>query len=231
MKIIKKLLLIIVFFIVLSAAVTLVFRFVNPAATAVILSKSGNPITQLISLKYYDQKWVGIQNISSYASLAVVASEDQRFFEHFGFDFEQIEKAMKENERRRRIRGASTITQQTAKNLFLWQGKTFIRKGLEAYYALLLELIWGKKRILEVYLNIVELGENIYGVEAASRIFFKKSSAYLTSAEAAFLAATLPNPIKRKVSRPSSYLLRRKEQIMVQMNLIGGLSFIKSRLN
>ncbi len=230
MKIIKKVVIAFLVYVAMSAVIVLFFRFVNPAVTSVILSKSDNPISQFLSLKDFDQSWTSIENISKYAPLAVVASEDQIFFEHFGFDFEQIEKAIKENERRRKVRGASTITQQTAKNLFLWGGKNIIRKGIEAYYTVLLELLWSKKRILEVYLNIAEMGDGIYGVGAASNIFFKKSPKYLTAAESAFLVAVLPSPIKRKVMRPSPYVLKRKEQILNQMNLIGGLQFITEHL-
>ncbi|MFA3783183.1 monofunctional biosynthetic peptidoglycan transglycosylase [Melioribacteraceae bacterium 4301-Me] len=230
MIIIKKILLILLLFVSFSAITVLFYKFVNPPVTSIILLKEEFTLTSFLSIKNYNQKWQGIQNISAYAPLAVIASEDQIFFEHFGFDFRQIEKAIKENERRRRIRGASTISQQVAKNLFLCNDKSIFRKAFEAYYTLLIELLWSKKRILEVYLNVAEMGDNIYGVEAASEIFFHKSSLKLTSAEAAFLAAVLPNPIKRKVSRPSSYLLRRKEQILTQMELIGGLPFIKEKL-
>ena len=154
-------------------------------------------------------EWFSYDDISKQMALAVVAAEDQNFPNHFGFDFDQIEKAIEQHERGRKLRGASTITQQVAKNLFLWEGRSFIRKGLEAYFTVLIELLWSKERILEVYLNIVELGDMIFGVGAASQIYFKKPPGKLTRSQAALLAATIPNPIRFSARNPSGYILQK----------------------
>jgi monofunctional glycosyltransferase len=217
-------------FIVCSVLIVLLFKWVNPSSTAFISLKSGD-LSLMFSNETPKQEWVSIKKISRNMPLAVVASEDQVFFDHFGFDFNQIEKAMKENQKRKRQRGASTISQQVAKNMFLFPGKSMFRKGLEAYFTLLLELIWGKERIIEVYMNIAELGEDLYGVGAASRLYFNKSASALTANEAALLTAVLPSPIKRSVLRPSGFLINRKENIIFQMEQIGGISYINEMLN
>ena len=165
-------------------------------------------------------QWVPIEKISQSVPLAVVASEDNLFMTHHGFDREQIRKAMDEAEKGRRRRGASTISQQTAKNVFLWPGKTYFRKGLEAYFTVLIELIWGKERIMEVYLNSIEMGKGIYGIEAASRAYFSKSAIELTRGEAALIAASLPNPRKRNPGSPSGYMLQRQGEILSLMRKV-----------
>ncbi len=165
-------------------------------------------------------QWVPIEKISQAMPLAVVASEDNLFMTHHGFDREQIRKAMDEAEKGRRRRGASTISQQTAKNVFLWPGKTYFRKGLEAYFTVLIELIWGKERIMEVYLNSIEMGKGIYGVEAASKAYFSKSAIELTRGEAALIAASLPNPRKRNPGSPSGYMLQRQSEILSLMRKV-----------
>ncbi len=170
--------------------------------------------------------WVPGYKITNSAKLAVIAAEDQKFFDHFGFDVESITKAIEQNKKRRRVRGASTITQQTAKNLFLWPGKSFIRKGLEAYFTVLLELFWSKERILEVYLNIAEFGENVYGVQAASQKFFKKDANKLSYHNSASLASVLPNPKRYKVNSPTQYLARRIQWIERQMYQLGEKTII-----
>ncbi len=159
------------------------------------------------------KEWVSISEISPKMQAAVIAAEDQYFFEHNGVDWRAIEKAMEHNKRSQRVRGASTITQQVAKNVFLWPDRSWIRKGLELYFTGMLEAVWNKKRILEVYLNVVELGDGIYGVEAASQIYFRKSAAKLNSDESALLAASLPNPRKLLVAKPSGYLRFRQSLI------------------
>lgn len=165
--------------------------------------------------------WVEWERIAPAAKLAVIAAEDQRFAEHFGLDLEAIEKAMEHNRRSRRTRGASTISQQTAKNLFLWPERSWARKGLEVGYTLLIETIWSKRRVLEVYLNIAEFGPGVYGVEAASQAYFRKPAARLTYHEAALLAAVLPNPRRFKVAAPSAYVQRRAAWIRGQMLQLG----------
>ncbi len=163
------------------------------------------------------QQWVAAEQIADSARRAVVASEDQKFFEHQGFDVEAIEKAYSHNQKAKRKRGASTISQQTAKNLFLWSGGGYFRKGLEAAYTVLIEALWPKQRILTVYLNIAEFGPGIYGVEAASQAYFKKPAAQLTPTEAARLAAVLPSPRKWKVVNPGVYVQKRSAWILRQM--------------
>jgi monofunctional biosynthetic peptidoglycan transglycosylase len=172
-------------------------------------------------------EWFRYNNISKQMALAVIAAEDQNFPNHFGFDFEQIEKAIEQHERGHRLRGASTITQQVAKNLFLWEGRSFVRKGLEAYFTVLIELLWSKERILEVYLNITEMGDMIFGVGAASQIYFKKQPGKLNSNQAALLAAVIPNPIRYSVRNPSEYILQRQNWILVQMASLGGTDYLK----
>lgn len=206
------------------------FRFVDPPATSFIFSDS-DPIVSLFSWTDVKQKSVSIQNISKYAPLAAIASEDQMFFEHYGFDFNQIEKAIKENKRRRRIRGASTISMQVAKNLFLWNTKLIVRKGFEVYYTLLMETLWSKERILEVYLNVAEMGNGIYGIEAAAETYYKKKAIKLNASEAATIIAILPNPKKRNPKRPTGYLLSRKAHIVEQMNLIGGVKMLNEGIS
>lgn len=165
--------------------------------------------------------WVPLEHISVHLVHAVVASEDQRFFEHKGFDMEEIKKARRENITRRRPRGASTITQQTAKNVFLWPGRSWLRKGLEAYFAFLMERFWSKERIMEVYLNSIEMGKGVYGAEAVARQHFHRPASQLTKAQAALIAATLPNPLRFNSSNPSAYVLRRQRSILRQMDLMG----------
>jgi monofunctional biosynthetic peptidoglycan transglycosylase len=169
-----------------------------------------------------------INDISKYLPLAVVASEDNLFLDHSGFDFDQIEKAINEAEKGKRQRGASTISQQTAKNTFLWSGKSYIRKGLEVYYTFLIELIWGKERIMEVYLNSIEMGQYIYGAEAVAQTHFHKPAKKLTARESALIAATLPNPIKFSSAKPSAYMLKRQAKILDLMNKVKPVDFDKN---
>lgn len=152
---------------------------------------------------------------------AVVASEDNRFTEHWGIDIQAVQKAVDYNKRHKRKRGASTITQQVAKNVFLWPARTYIRKGLELYFTVLIEAIWSKKRIMVVYLNVMETGNGIYGVEAAAQKYFKKPASKLTRGQAALIAASLPNPRGRNPARPTAYMLRRQAKILDLMRKIG----------
>jgi monofunctional biosynthetic peptidoglycan transglycosylase len=161
-------------------------------------------------------------------SAAVIASEDQTFPEHNGFDWKAIQKALNHNERSTRTKGASTLTQQTAKNLFLWSRRSWVRKGFEAYFTLLMETCWNKRRILETYLNIVEFGDGIYGVEAAAQHYFGKSAAKLNSSEAALLAAILPNPHRYSVKAPGPFVRDRQQWILQQIQQMGGVSFVKT---
>ncbi|HGY1167522.1 TPA: monofunctional biosynthetic peptidoglycan transglycosylase [Citrobacter braakii] len=172
--------------------------------------------------------WVSMDDISPLMGLAVIAAEDQKFPEHWGFDVSAIEKALEHNERNeKRIRGASTLSQQTAKNLFLWDGRSWVRKGLEAGLTLGMETVWSKKRILTVYLNIAEFGDGVFGVEAAAQRYFHKPASRLSLSEAALLAAVLPNPLRFKANAPSGYVRSRQAWIMRQMRQLGGESFMR----
>ncbi|MFB3818227.1 MAG: monofunctional biosynthetic peptidoglycan transglycosylase [Candidatus Methylomirabilales bacterium] len=173
-------------------------------------------------------RWVAWRDIAPPMRLAVVAAEDQKFPAHRGFDLESIADAVEDAAGGGRLRGASTISQQVARNLFLWQGRSWVRKGLEAYFTVLLERLWPKRRILEVYLNIVEFGEGAYGVGAASQTFFGKPPARLTAAEAALLAAVLPNPARLHARRPSPYVRRRAAWIEAQMARLGGPAYLRA---
>lgn len=192
------------------------------------------PLTPLMIIRCVEQKlegkemklskdWVSFKEISPNLQLAVVCSEDQNYITHSGFDFEAIDKAMKYNSKHKKQRGASTISQQTAKNVFLWPGRSWIRKGFEVYFTFLIETFWSKERIMEVYLNVIEMGDGIYGAQAASSHFFHKDAKYLTKGESSLIAAVLPNPIRFSVAKPSPYVLKRQGWIMHQMALWGGV--------
>jgi monofunctional glycosyltransferase len=183
-----------------------------------------------------DYRWANLEQISPHAAVAVIAAEDQFFPFHMGFDFKSIREAVRTNEaqaRRKhpRVRGASTISQQVAKNLFLWPGRSYFRKGCEVYFTLLIELTWPKERILEVYLNVAQFGDGIYGVEAAAQRFYKKPAARLNREESAILAAVLPNPITFKVNAPSNYVIARRDWILGQMRGLGGPSYLEELEN
>ena len=208
-------------FFILSIASVVLFRFVPVPLTPLMVIRCCQQISegQKIKLK---KDWVALENISPNLPMAVVASEDQQFIEHYGFDFESIGKALNHNKKSKRIHGASTISQQTAKNVFLWPGRSWIRKGLEVYFTGLIELIWHKERIMEVYLNVIEMGEGIYGAEAATQTYFNKHAQALASNEAALIASILPNPRKWSPARPSPYIHNRQQWILVQMRNLGG---------
>lgn len=171
--------------------------------------------------------WRDLDQVSANLPLALVASEDQAFAEHDGFDLKAIEKARKANARGRKLRGGSTISQQTAKNLFLWGGRSWLRKGIEAWYTVLIEAMWPKRRILEMYTNFAEFGDGVYGAQAAARTYFRKDAARLAAGEAARLAAVLPNPKRYSASRPGPYVQRRTRAIQRQMRYIGGAAYLR----
>lgn len=201
---------------------TLIFLFIFQLLYIFILKWVDPPITitQLVSVFKGDglkRDYVSMSEISSNARLAVISSEDQLFPDHDGFDFKSIEKAMKHNQKSKSLRGASTISQQVAKNVFLWQGRSYIRKGLEVYFTFMIELIWGKKRILEVYLNVSEMGRGVYGIEAAAQKNFGKSARKLSRNEAAMIAASLPNPKIYTVKPLSRHVASRAGWILIQM--------------
>jgi monofunctional biosynthetic peptidoglycan transglycosylase len=175
-------------------------------------------------------KWVNRHGISPHAALAVIAAEDQKFPYHWGFDREAIVEAWEERREGTRIRGASTISQQVAKNLFLWPGKSFVRKGIEAYFTVLIEVLWSKSRIVEVYLNIAQFGRGIFGISEASKVFFGKAPSRLSRKECALMAAALPNPLRLRIDRPSDYLRQRSDQILEEMGRMGRINLSASFL-
>jgi monofunctional biosynthetic peptidoglycan transglycosylase len=214
-------------FLVLNLLLVLVFRWVPVPVSGLMVQRR---VESWSSDKPYvsRHRWVPLEEISPSLGVAVIAAEDQNFADHFGFDWQAIEKAVQHNEKSRRKRGASTVSQQTAKNLFLWNSRSWTRKGLEAWFTLLIEAGWSKKRILEVYLNIVEFGDGIYGAEAATRTYFGKPARRLTPSEAALLAAVLPNPRKFHANAPSEYIRGRQAWILNQMRMLGGANLVKS---
>jgi len=212
--------------VLVTSVAVLLLRWVHPITSAFMLEARAHAATERNSAYRTHFEWVNLEQISSNAAVAVIASEDQQFPFHAGFDFKSIRESVRASERGKKLRGASTISQQVAKNLFLWPGG-FVRKALEAYFTVLIEALWPKERILEIYLNIAEFGEGVYGVEAAARHFFHKTAARLTSGEAALLAAVLPNPIRLRVDRPSAYVLARRDWILGQMRDLGGASYLR----
>jgi monofunctional biosynthetic peptidoglycan transglycosylase len=210
---------------VVSAAVVVApvvaLRWIDPPTSAFMLQRRAAGIVDASKQAPILYQWTDWEHISTYARLAVVAAEDQRFVDHDGFDFEAIEKARAHNQRGGRVRGASTITQQVAKNVFLWPGRSWFRKVVEAGYTVLIEALWPKQRILEIYLNVAEFGDGVYGVGAASRYYFGHGPTRLTRYESALLAAVLPNPRRFRVERPSKYVQRRAWWIERQMLRLG----------
>ncbi|GAA3913988.1 monofunctional biosynthetic peptidoglycan transglycosylase [Chitinophaga oryziterrae] len=197
----------------------ILLRWVNPPITITMIS---NWFGLLGTDKKFHKTWADYDEISQHSKLAVLASEDQLFPDHNGFDFKSIEKAMKHNQKSKKIRGASTISQQVAKNVFLWQGRSWLRKGLEVYFTFMIEKLWGKQRILEMYLNVAQMGDGIYGIEAASQQYYQKSAASLNREQAAMIAACLPNPVKYTVSPPARITAWRQRRILQQMRFLAG---------
>lgn len=210
----------IVFFAVTFLPV-LALRWIDPPTSAFMMGRRVQGMVTPSRRVPIDYRWTDWRDIAPGAKLAVVAAEDQRFLAHDGFDFESIQKALEHNREGATTRGASTISQQVAKNLFLWPGRNFVRKGLEAGFTAVIELVWPKRRILEVYLNVAEFGDGVYGVGAASRRYFDKRPSRLTRHEAALLAAVLPNPRRLRVERPTIYVQRRSWWIERQMSHLG----------
>ncbi len=201
-------------FLIISVALTLFYRFVPVPYTPLMFWRSTASLFTEDHFVGIEKNWVPIEDISKSMQQSVIKAEDYKFYQHFGFDFEAIEKAMQYNKTHKKTKGASTISQQTAKNVFLWPSRSWIRKGLEAYFTVLIEVIWPKERILEVYLNVIELGKGVYGVEAASQKFFKRPAKKLSNAQSALMAAVLPNPIRFRIDKPSRYISNRQRRIM-----------------
>lgn len=214
----------ILWFVGLSLFFVVFFKFVPVPFTPLMLIRAienktaGKPV-------YFNHDWEPLENISVNLQKAVIASEDGLFLKHNGFDFKSMQKAYKNNERGRRIKGGSTISQQTAKNVFLWQGRSYIRKALEAYFTVLIELIWGKERIMEVYLNSIEMGNGVYGAQAAAEHWYRKDAANLTPRQAAGIAAILPSPRKYTATSSSSYVNKRKDKIVRVMRTVGKIEY------
>ncbi|MBS0557856.1 MAG: monofunctional biosynthetic peptidoglycan transglycosylase [Proteobacteria bacterium] len=212
--------------VVLTWLVVAVLRFVPPPTSAFMLERriaAWRAGEKNFALRYH---WVPWREISPQLPIALIASEDQKFPTHHGFDVQAIQDALDEADAGERLRGASTISQQTAKNLFLWSGRSFVRKGLEAYFTVLLETTWPKRRILEVYTNIAEFGDGIYGADAAARTFFREAPAQLDGYQSALLASVLPNPKRLLADRPSPYVLRHADWTQRQVRQLGGVSYL-----
>ena len=220
MKKLKKILTVAMLALFLSSiAIVVLYKYVPIPGTPLMLSRK---ITDGAPINY---QWTPLSKISPNLALAVVASEDNLFTTHGGFDFQQIKIAREQAEKGKPLRGASTISQQTAKNVFLWNGRSWLRKGLEAYFTLLIEFIWGKERIMEVYLNCIEMGNGIYGAGAVAKHHFRTTPAKLTRAQCALIAATLPNPRRYSSRKPSAYMLKRQKAILKNMKNIGKVEY------
>lgn len=206
-----------------SAAAVTVLRWIDPPTSAFMLRERFQDSPRAVAVRH---RWVDWEEMSPHAKVAVIAAEDQRFPEHHGFDLHSINDAL-EQRQRGRVRGASTISQQVAKNLFLWPGQSWLRKGIEAYFTVLIEAVWPKRRILEVYLNVAEFGRGVYGVGAASDVFFRKRPQHLNAYDAALLAAVLPSPKRMRVNAPSRYVRSRQQWIVGQMRRLGGPSLLQ----
>jgi len=213
-----------IFFFSSTLLITLLYIFVDPPLTPLMVVRS---VGNLFSSEKMDlqKDWLPIDSISPYLIQAVIASEDNNFRDHWGFDFEAIQKASKLNQKGGKMRGASTISQQTAKNVFLWPDRTWIRKGFEVYFTGMIELCWSKKRIMEVYLNVIEMGDGIYGAEMAAQTYFHKSANILNRNEAALIAAILPNPRKWHPDKPTPYISQKQRRILQAMNKVGKVSW------
>lgn len=214
-------------FLALTVLPVLALRWIDPWTSAFMVRARVQALLEgewRVPNRY---EWVALERISRHAAVAVIAAEDQHFPFHLGFDVQSIREAVRHNSRGRGIRGASTISQQVAKNLFLWPGRSYLRKGLEAWFTVLIELTWPKERILEVYLNVAQFGHGVYGVEAAAQRFFHRPAARLNREQSALLAAVLPNPRRFRVDRPSRYVTSRQQWILRQMRGLGGPAYLR----
>ena len=214
-----------IFFFSSTIGFTILYRFVPPLCTPLMLIRVVQQVFsgETVVMKY---KWKNLEDISSKMPLAVIASEDARFKEHYGFDVDAIYNAYKSNQKKgKKVKGGSTISQQTAKNVFLWPGRSWIRKGLEVYFTVLIEVCWGKKRIIEMYLNVIEMGNGIYGTEAAARKYFDKPAKKLTKYECAAITSVLPSPRKWSVTKPSAYVKQKQQRLVTGMNYMKKVKF------
>jgi len=211
-------------FLMVSVLWVLVYRFVNPPITLLMIQRNIERSSDDKPSKM-EKKWVDFEDISDNMKRAAVSAEDQLFLKHIGFDLKAIEKAFETNKKGKKIKGGSTISQQTAKNVFLWPGRSWLRKGFEAYFTLLIEIFWSKERILEVYLNVIEMGDGIYGAEAAAQAYYGKSCHSMSRSQAALIAACFPNPRRWTPKKPTTYIRHRQYLIMRNMRRLGPLDF------
>ena len=221
-KILKYSGLLILAFLLLTTMEVLAFRWLPVPRTILMVMRN----KEFKEDKNYQfrQSWMPLSGISPNIVKSVIASEDNLFYQHKGFDWKEINTAIEQNKQGKRLRGASTISQQVAKNVFLWPDRSWFRKGLEAYYTVLIELLWDKDRIMEVYLNVAEMGKGIFGIEAAAQAYFKKTALKLSAGEAALIAAALPSPLNRNPANPGSYMQKRQRQILDLINKLGPLT-------
>lgn len=215
---------VLIWFLSVTVLWVLAYRFINPPITLLMIERNIERKSEGKSFKT-DKKWMPFEDISDNMKRAAVSAEDQLFLKHMGFDINAIEKAYESNEKGKKVKGGSTISQQTAKNVFLWPGRSWLRKGFEAYFTLLIEILWSKERILEVYLNVIEMGDGIYGAEAAAQTYYGKSCSSLTRGEAALIAACFPNPLRWAPQHPTPYIQHRQYLIMRNMRRLGPLDF------
>jgi monofunctional biosynthetic peptidoglycan transglycosylase len=211
-------------FVTASLFGVLLFRFINPPFTLLMIQRGFERKARGLDWKI-DKKWVDFDDIADPMKRAAVAAEDQTFLENHGFDFNAIQRAIRKNQNSKKLIGGSTITQQTAKNVFLYPGRSFVRKGLEAWFTVLIEAFWSKKRIMEVYLNVIEMGDGIYGIEAASQAYFHKPASKLNSRQSAAIAVIFPSPLKWSATKPTRYLKHRQYLIRNNMRRLGPLDF------
>jgi monofunctional biosynthetic peptidoglycan transglycosylase len=216
--------LLVIVFVAASLFGVILFRFVNPPFTWLMIQRGFERKANGKDWKI-DKKWVAFDDIADNMKRAAVAAEDQSFLENHGFDFRAIERAIQKNAKSKKLIGGSTITQQTAKNVFLYPGRSFVRKGFEAWFTVLIETFWTKKRIMEVYLNVIEMGDGIYGIEAASQAYFHKPASQLTKRQSAAIAVIFPSPLKWSATKPTRYLRHRQYLIMKNMRRLGTLEF------
>ncbi|MFD0765146.1 monofunctional biosynthetic peptidoglycan transglycosylase [Mucilaginibacter lutimaris] len=216
--------LVVIAFVGLSLFGVLLFKFVNPPFTWLMIQRGFERKANGKDWKI-DKKWVAFDDIADNMKRAAVAAEDQTFLENHGFDFKAIERAIQKNAKSKKLIGGSTISQQTAKNVFLYPGRSFVRKGFEAWFTILIETFWSKKRIMEVYLNVIEMGDGIYGIEAASQAYFHKPASQLTRRQAASIAVIFPSPLRWSATKPTRYLRHRQYLIMKNMRRLGPLEF------
>jgi len=213
-----------ILFVGISLFMVILYRFVNPPITWLMITRGFERKSDGKDWKI-DKKWIDFDNIADPMKRAAVAAEDATFLENHGFDFKAMERALDKNQHSKKLIGGSTITQQTAKNVFLWPGRSYVRKAFEAWFTLLIDIFWSKQRVMEVYLNVIEMGDGIYGVEAASQTYFHKSAADLNKTQAALIAACWPNPLKWSPANPDDHIMHKKYLIIKNMRRMGPLDF------